>query len=312
MTQLNTFVLVARLRSVSAAARILGVSEPAVSRTLSGLRRQVGDPLLVRDAGGMTLTAGGHRFFALASQMVALGAEIADAVRAANGPAPLRLVVTDTIAEFVAGPLAEAIRRRAAGSVEVTSWVAATAEMPALLTSRLADVALGPRLRLQAGAGLTAEPVLSYQLLVVAGTRYRPRGAPSTWVWLVDPAGADPGSDVAALLRRLRVPERQVQVFPNQTAAWSAAADGAGVAPAANTLVGPQLRRRDLVPVEVPGGGFDARWHLTSLGDGQASTAVRTLKQYLRTPQAMQLLCAPQSGVPMARFRPPVHVGLWS
>src|SRR5215469_18951416 len=59
LTQLNAFVLVARLGSVTAAANALGVSEPAVSQALSALRQHLGDQLLTRGPAGMTLTAGG-------------------------------------------------------------------------------------------------------------------------------------------------------------------------------------------------------------------------------------------------------------
>ena len=55
LTQLNAFVLVARLGSVTAAANALGVSEPAVSQALSALRLHLGDQLVSRGPGGMTL-----------------------------------------------------------------------------------------------------------------------------------------------------------------------------------------------------------------------------------------------------------------
>ena len=52
LTQLNAFVLVARLGSVTAAANALGVSEPAVSQALSALRQHLGDQLVSRGPGG--------------------------------------------------------------------------------------------------------------------------------------------------------------------------------------------------------------------------------------------------------------------
>ncbi|MGH7910427.1 MAG: LysR family transcriptional regulator, partial [Candidatus Dormibacteraceae bacterium] len=75
LTQLNAFCLVARLGSVRAAAKTLGVSEPAVSQALATLRQHLGDPLVARAEGSMTLTPGGNRLLPLASQMVAMGAE---------------------------------------------------------------------------------------------------------------------------------------------------------------------------------------------------------------------------------------------
>lgn len=61
VTQLSTFVLVARLGSVGAAARTLDVSESAVSQALTALRTHFGDPLIRRTGGGgMRLTPAGR------------------------------------------------------------------------------------------------------------------------------------------------------------------------------------------------------------------------------------------------------------
>src|SRR6202451_690113 len=141
LTQLNAFVLVARLGSVTAAASALGVSEPAVSQALTALRPHLGDQLVTRGPGGMTLTAGGSRLLATASQIVVLGAEAHAAVRAARGaPEQLRVVATPTIAEFVVSPLMEASTRRFAGHAEVSAGVAVSKEMAVLVANRLADV----------------------------------------------------------------------------------------------------------------------------------------------------------------------------
>ncbi|HWB35407.1 MAG TPA: LysR family transcriptional regulator, partial [Rugosimonospora sp.] len=113
LTQLGAFVLVARLGSVRAAAEVLGVSEPAVSKAIASLRVHLDDQLITRDGNAMSLTPGGNRLLAIASQMVSLGAEAEAAVRAARGaPAQLRLLVSPTIAEFIATPLVEAFSQR--------------------------------------------------------------------------------------------------------------------------------------------------------------------------------------------------------
>jgi LysR family transcriptional regulator, low CO2-responsive transcriptional regulator len=313
LTQLSAFVLVARLGSVRAAADVLGVSEPAVSQALAALRAHMGDKLIVRDGNAMTLTPGGNRLFAVAAQMVALGAEAEAAVRdAKGGPAQLRIVVTSTIAEFVATPLLETFAQRSAGAVEASSGVATTEEMRVLVPNRLADVALGPYLGGDSDTALLSEPVLRYQLVAVAAPGFRPRGRASQWPWLVDPSGTDPDSDVRRLLARLRVPESRIRVFPNQTAAWAAAADGTGVAPAVASLVGRQLRRGELQVVETEATPVDARWHVTTLGADRCGPAAGSFRRFLSTPVAMQLMCAPGAGVPPSRFRPPVYVTIWS
>jgi DNA-binding transcriptional LysR family regulator len=337
LTQLNVFVLVARLGSVTAAANALSVSESAVSQALTALRQHLGDQLVVRGAGGMTLTPGGSRLLATASQIVALGAEAQAAVRAAQGaPEQLRLVATSTIAEFAVSPVLEAFTRRFSGAVEVSSGVAMDSEMAVLVANRLADLALGspvsragrdgrngraagdPREAREAREGrdqrleLVCEPVFRYKMIVVAGAQSRPHGGVSQWMWLVDPSGTDPGSDSGTLLRTLRVPENRIRVFPNQTAAWAAAADGAGVAPAASHLVSHQLRRGELSVVSVPGTPMDACWHVTTLQRDRRSPAASSLRHFLGTPEAMHLMRSPTEGMPPSRFRPPVYVTIWS
>jgi len=93
LTQLEAFVLVARLGSVKAAAKVLGVSEPAVSGALAALRQHLGDPLLQRSPAGMELTPGGKRLVTIASQMVNLAVEAEAAIRDAQGAPELLRVV---------------------------------------------------------------------------------------------------------------------------------------------------------------------------------------------------------------------------
>jgi LysR family transcriptional regulator, low CO2-responsive transcriptional regulator len=313
LTQLNAFVLVARLGSVTAAANALGVSEPAVSQALSALRLHLGDQLVTRGPAGMTLTAGGSRLLATASQIVVLGAEAHAAVRAAQGaPEQLRVVATSTVAEFVLSPLTEAFTRRYAGSVEVSTGVAVTKEMGVLVANRLADVAIGSSVVGDQSLDVETEPIFRYRLVVVAAGRSRPRGNPGQWRWLVDPSGTDPDSDTGKLLAALGVPDDRIGVFPNQTAAWAAAADGAGVAPAVEHLVAQQLRRGELSLVELRGSTMDAYWHVNLLERQHRSAVVSAFRRFLGTPEAMQLMRAPATGVPPSRFRPPVYVTIWS
>ena len=313
LTQLNAFVLVARLGSVTAAANALGVSEPAVSQALTALRLHLGDQLVSRGPSGITLTAGGSRLLTTASQIVVLGAEAHAAVRAAQGaPEQMRVVATSTIAEFVVSPLMEAFTRRFAGSVEVSAGVAVTNEMAVLVANRLADVAIGPGVARDPALPVVSEPIFRYRLVVVTAGQSRLKGSARQWRWLVDPSGADPDSDTGRLLAALRIPETRIGVLPNQTAAWAAAADGAGVAPAVEHLVTQQLRRGELSLVDLPGAPVEACWHATLLERQQRSTAASALRRFLGTPEAMHLMRSPAAGVPPSRFRPPVYVTLWS
>jgi len=265
----------------------------------------------------MMLTPGGSRLLGTASQIVVLGAEAYAAVRAAQGvPEQLRIVATSTFAEFVAGPLMEAFRRRFPGAVEVTTGVAASDELGVLIANRLADVAIGPGVAAERELPVVSEPVFKYRLVVVGpretAAHARPRGPARQWRWLVDPAGTDPGSETGRLLRRLGVADSNIGVFQSQTAAWAAAADGAGVAPAIEHLVSHQLRRGDLSLVDLPGLPAEECWHVTMLERERRSTAASALRRFLGTPEAMQLMRSPTAGVPPSRFKPPVYVTIWS
>jgi DNA-binding transcriptional LysR family regulator len=149
-------------------------------------------------------------------------------------------------------------------------------------------------------------------MIVVTAGQAALRGSPRQWRWLVDPSGTDPGSDTGQLLAKLGIPEDSIGVFPNQTAAWAAAADGAGVAPAVEHLVAQQVRRGELSLVELPGVPMEATWYVTVLERQHRSVAASALRRFLSTPEAMHLMRSPTAGVPPSRFRPPVYVTIWS
>lgn len=313
LTQLNAFVLVARLGSVTAAANALGVSEPAVSQALAALRVHLGDQLVSRGPTGMTLTAGGSRLLATASQIVVLGAEAHAAVRAARGaPEQLRVVASSTVAEFVTSPLVEVFTKRFAAGLEVTSGVAVTKEMAVLVANRLADVAIGPDVAADQGLPVVSEPIFKYRLVVVGSGHGKPPGGAHQWRWLAGPSATDPDSDVGQFLARLRVPDERIGVYQSHTAAWAAAADGAGVSVAVEHLVAQQLRRGELSLIELPGSPWQGCWYATMLERQQRSTVASSLRRFLSTPEAMQLMRSPAAGVPPSRFRPPVYVTIWS
>jgi molybdate transport repressor ModE-like protein len=319
LTQLEAFVLVARLGSVTAAAHTLGVSEPAVSGALASLRSQLGDNLIERTPGGMTLTPGGQRLAPIASQMVALAAEAHDAIRQAQGaPEHLRVVATSTVAESVAPGLLAAFTGRA-GPIKTSLGVASSPEIPAVLHERLADVALGPRISGEASRGLECIPLFRYRLIFVAAPSHRLAGAArvplralADQTWLVDPDATDAASPLRAMLSHLRVSEDRIRVFPSQTAAWAAAHEGGGVAPAISHLVATELARKSLVSLAVEGTPVQLLWYATMLSTDRRSPAAASLRRFLATPDATHAMHAPLSGVPPSRFRPPVYVTIWS
>src|SRR5262249_57324808 len=137
------------------------------------------------------------------------------------------------------------------------------------------------------------------------GSRSAPTGPPASWQWLVDPSGVDPASDTSRLLRRLGVPESRVMVFPNQTAAWAAAADGDGVAPGVAHLLSHQLRRGELRPGETAATPMEATWYASSLPRGLPPRVGGSPRPVLSTPEAMPLMPAPPGRGPPPPLPPP-------
>ncbi len=61
---------VARMRSISAAARSVHLSQPAITQAIAGIESRLGQPLFTRGPGGMTPTAAGQVFAARIARML--------------------------------------------------------------------------------------------------------------------------------------------------------------------------------------------------------------------------------------------------
>ena len=336
LIQLETFVLVARLGSVKAAARSLGVSEPAVSSALAALRQQLGDNLVERTSTGMELTPGGRRLVPIASQMVGLAVEAEAAIRQARGaPETLRLVATSEVAESVAPALVAAFAAKSK-AVDVSLGVCVTEDMAAVLQERLADVAIGPSLSSEGFPRLDCSPLFRFRLIFVAAPSHRLAGGaggaggagagggsgpvpvpvdPRSLVhetWLVGPDASDDRSPVRQLLDRVRVPEENIRMFPSHAAALTAAEQHQGIAPAVAHVVLDDPERKGLVPLPVRGTPVELLWHVTMLAPDRRSAAAAAFHRFVGTPAATHAMHTPIRGVPPSRFRPPVYVTLWS
>ncbi len=312
-TQLRSFATVARLGSVTAAARALGVSEPAVSSAVAALRRDLGDALFVRAGATIRLTPGGERLAAAAAEILGLEERLRREVGEARGERGLlRLVVSAQVAEYVSAPLLDAFTRRRP-TLEVAQEVASPEAFGGLLADRRADVALGPAP--PPTLGVEAIPFLRYKLVVVAGPRHPLAGARDVPLpalrrdrWLVGPAGAE----LARFFADRGLPEPERGAFVTEAAAQAAAATGEGVMLAiAHTVLDP-LRRGTLVRLDVRGTPRDGMWHAASLGEDRRSPVADALRRYVTTPDATQAIIARPGGVPAGRFRPPVSVTIWS
>ena len=177
LAQLQSFVLVARLGSVKAAAAELEVTEPAVSVAVAALRKELGDELFVREGRGIALTAGGRRLAALAGEILGLAEQARRSVHDSAGqPRRLQVVATNVVAEHI-GPLIEAFTARDEG-LEISIEAVPGASFADRLEHRQADIALGPHPGPERANTIATVPFLRCRLIIVAAPGHPLSGRP--------------------------------------------------------------------------------------------------------------------------------------
>jgi len=102
LRQFRYFVAVAEGGSVASASRMLSIAQSALTKSLLELEGEIGSPLFVRSAKGMTLTPQGHRFLVGARKVIG---SVADALRlqAADAAGEISGVLSVGVTSLVAG-----------------------------------------------------------------------------------------------------------------------------------------------------------------------------------------------------------------
>lgn len=318
LSQLRTFVTVARLGSVKAAAHALEVSEPAISGAVGALRRELGDKLYIRSGGVIELTPGGRRLARAAGEILDLAEETRRVVRAGETEkTTLRVAATPPFAEFAAGPLLSVFTHRHP-EIDVELQVAPREDHAGLLANRSADITLGPPVTERVDVpAMVSEPFLRYGLIVVAApghTLSASKGlAPAALVstpWLLGPYENDRSTDTGAFLARQSIAPRRTRTFPNFAAALAQVASGRGVTLAIAHTVRDELERGALVELDVRGTPISGLWYVSTLRRELRTTAAQALTRFMTMPEATRAILARGGGIPAERF---VHMGTrWS
>ncbi len=317
LAQLQSFVLVARHGSVKAAAAELGVTDPAVSVAVAGLRKELGDELFVRDGRGIALTPGGRRLAALASEILGLAEQARRSVQDVPGqPRRVQVVATNVIAEHI-GPLIEVFAARNDG-LEITIESVPGDSFAELLEHRRADIAFGPAPRPDRAETIATVPFLRSRLIIVAApghplaTRHDIsqsdlRGEQ----WLVGPPDLDPSTATGLFFSGNDIRPRDVGTYASHAAALAAAAAGEGILLTLAHSALDSLRRHALVKLDVRGTPILELWYASTLGFGRALPASLALQRFATTSDATQAISTGRTGSVSARLRPKVHVTLW-
>lgn len=315
-TQLRAFAAVVRLGSVKRAAAVLEVSEAAVSLHVGQLRRELGDKLFIRTGAGLAFTPGGLRLASRAEEMLGLADRtVREVSQAGSGRRLLRVAASSLFAEYAAPGLIELFAGRA-DDLDVELSVNSPSNLVDLLLSHSIDVGIGPMPAVLDDA-ITCKPLLNYQVIVVAGpdhplTRIHP--SPSELrqqTWLLGPSAAAETGSIPAILRRIAVPDENQQIFQSHAAALEETKRGKGLALAVSFAVAQDIANGYLK--RIPGATLqtDGVWAILTLAGRGAPSVAAELARFATTPRATQAMVR-GSGVTVGRFRPSIHVTLWS
>jgi DNA-binding transcriptional LysR family regulator len=318
LRQLACFATAARLGSVKAAARELGISEPAVSAAVGALRSELDDELYHREGHGLVLTAQGQRLASLATEIGALAGRATTTLEEPeHGGRLLHIAVTGRVEEHIVGPLLAAFSERTP-DVHANVEVAPAASFAELLDRRRADITLGPRPGLAEAPDVVAAPFLRCRMVIVAppghdlaGVEAVPPAALANERWLVGAEGADQASPTGQYFARARIEPSDIRAFPSDAAALSGVAAGEGVMLALWHATAVELRTRSVVRLAVRGTPVVDLWYASTLPDGYCLTGASALRRFAATAEATQAIAAPRRGVPASIVRAPVHATLW-
>ncbi len=312
--QLRAFSAVVRLGSVRAAAQELGMSDAGISMHIAQLRKELADPLFHRTKNGLSFTPGGLRLASRAVDILGLQRQTAiEVTEAAHGRRLLRIAASHAFAEHAAPGLIDLFSSRADDlSVELT--VEPVSRFRDLLESRAVDVTLGPAVR-EPGPAIVVRPFLNYQIIAVTSPSNPLAAATPTIAqlraqsWMLGPSAGGIDGDVAAMLRRREIPEAAQRIFQSDSAAQEEVQRIGGVTLSIGFAVAKDLAAGRLARIK--GVQATAEWCVSTLSSAARQPAASELVRFITTPRCTQAMIRGTSeGV--TRFRPKVHVTLWS
>lgn len=314
--QLRAYAAVVRLGTAKAAAAELEVSEAAISIHMKSLRKELDDELYHRSVGGLALTPGGLRLAIRAQEMLGLQDQTRREVHdAAAGRRVLRLATSSLFAEHAAPGLIELFSTRA-NDLEVELSVTNAEQFPRLLSVMGADLAIGPAM-LNMPDFIVQKPFLKYQMFVVAAPTHQAANRRLTpaqmaeQTWHVGPSATEPASIGNGVLKRFDVPERSQRIYQSHAAALAEVRSGNGIGLALGFAADKDIKAGNLARVDGPGTSAEGIWNTFSMTADRMSKPAMELRRFITTPRATQAMLS-GSGAGASRFKPKVHITLWS
>jgi DNA-binding transcriptional LysR family regulator len=179
LLQLKTFVTVVDQGGFTAASKRLGLSQPAVSRAVSALERELGLPLLTRGRDGVSVTQAGsialthareavRHMTSMRTDLAGLAGDVTGTLSLASLPSATAPLVSSQLREFAERYPAVTIRLLEGSEQEVLDWLdqgAVEAGVVRLPARGLETAALGEQVMVAvvpADSWLASKHVVSY------------------------------------------------------------------------------------------------------------------------------------------------------
>lgn len=235
LDQLRIFVAVATCEHMTRAARIVGLTQPAVSAAISNLEERYGVRLFHRVGRGIEITEHGRALLDEARAILDRVASTELMMKELGGlrRGSLRLAASQTIGGYWLPPVLEAFRRQYPGIL---------VELEIVNSGRVADDVRSGRAELGFVEGPVDEtalelwPVATDRMVIVQAAPM-PDAIDADWVratpWILREAGSGTRSTFEAMIDGMHIRPSQfdiAHVLPTNEAVRSAAQSGAGAA----------------------------------------------------------------------------------
>jgi DNA-binding transcriptional LysR family regulator len=218
LSSIQAFVAVVKAGSIHAAARDLGVSQPALSKGLRALEEDLAAPLLTRSSHGVEPTDYGKAFYQRARIVIDELRKAQEDVVQLRGKLEGRLTVAIAPAStMLLAPMVFKDFRRECPDVELHIVEGIWPSVAEPLRDGTVDLALGPVLEDVPRAEMSAEVLFEVPMAVVVRTEHPLAGARSLkdlteGKWLHQGAGASASVLIKRLYADLKLPVPPVSV----------------------------------------------------------------------------------------------------
>lgn len=184
LAELRAFCAAVDLGSLGKAARLLRVSQPALSKRLRALEALCGSRLLERSTQGVTPTAAGRRLYEAARRLLAEAEAVEALMDGLDAEAaPVRLASSPTMAEFVLPALLVDLESRHERHLSVELSIANSTAVRSLVLEGRADLGVAAGGPEEGESGLAELPLREDEIVVGV-----PAGHPWAELDEIDPA----------------------------------------------------------------------------------------------------------------------------